>query len=462
MKFITLQTLLCASALALLAACSPAKEAEKEVPASPQRLEFSEQAIVNAQLEMLQAGPRTLRRIRDFPGKIALDEHRVQAVSSRVAGVAQLTDKHVGQRIQRGELLAVIESRELADLRLEYLQQRKQRDQARLLLQREEALGRRIQQLILALRQGGAPDQIHQQVLGLQIGSSKSQLLTYYSRLRLAQQSFERENRLSLQHLTTSQELAQARQELEAARAQYAGALEDLSWQRETILLEHRQKLMLAQTALESVQAKLLTFGPGVLSELQPERMTRFEIRSPLSGVVVEKQVTEGQGVVPDLPLYRVADLSEVWAELQVYESELEHIQLGQSVMVRADGLHQSAYGQITHFKPLVDEISRVAEAHAHIANPGLIWRPGMYVTVEVTEGTWLVPVAIRRESLQQLDGQTVVFVRKDKIFEPRPVQIGRSDKQWVEIRQGLKAGETYVARNSFVLKSALLGSREE
>ncbi|PIQ25838.1 hypothetical protein COW36_22110 [bacterium (Candidatus Blackallbacteria) CG17_big_fil_post_rev_8_21_14_2_50_48_46] len=461
------KTLLLACSLLVLSACPQEKPKAEEQTAPPQKtqgqeLKLSAQAIANAKLELLQAGPKTLRQIRDFPGKIALDEHRVQAISSRVSGVAELTDKHIGQRIRQGDLLAVIESRELADLRLDYLNQQKQTEQAKKLLQREENLGKRIQQLIQALRKGGQPESIHQAVLGLQIGSSKSQLLTHYSRLRLAQTSFERENKLAQDQLSTSQELQQARQELEAAKAQYIGALEDLTWQRENTLLEHRQTLRLAQSALESAQAKLQTFGPGGLTHLSPNQMTRYEIRSPLSGVVVEKNVTEGQGVMPDAPLYKVADLSEVWAEIQIYESELDHIRLGQQVMVRADGLKQSAPGQITHVKPLVDEVSRSAEAHAHIANPGLIWRPGMYVTIQVTEGTWQVPLAVKRQALQQLEGKTVIFIKQGERFLPREIKTGREDGQSIEILAGLKAGDIYVGKNSFVLKSALLTAQEE
>ncbi len=440
----------------------PPKQAPASKADSPASLELSEQAIRNSRLETLQAGPHSLNQVRDFPGKIALDEHRVQAVSSKVGGVAQLTDKHVGQRVSRGELLAVIESRELADLRLEYLRCNQTLEQAQKRLQREENLTRRIQQLIRALRQGGQPEQIHTQVQALQIGSSKSRLLTDYSRLKLAQQRYARETGLAQEQLATTQEQEQARQELETARAEYTGSLEDIIWQRENTLLEQRQQVTLAQSTQTAARAKLLTFGPGGLKHLTPEQMTHFEIYSPLTGVVVSKQITEGQGVQPDTPLYTVADLSEVWAELQVYESELDHIRLGQRVRVRAEGLSQTAPGQITHFKPLVDELSRAAEAHAHIANPDLRWRPGMYVTVQVTENVFSVPVAIHKEAVQQLNGKTTVFVRQGQRFIARPVQIGREDSQWAEIRAGLRAGETYAARNSFILKSALLTAQEE
>jgi RND family efflux transporter MFP subunit len=451
--------------LSLLACEKPTTAPESAPEASKpalQEIQLSPQALKNSHLSIRTAGPLVLQQIRDFPGKIAMDQHRVQTVSSKLSGVAQLTHTHVGERVTKGELLAVIESRELADLRLEYIQRGKEREQAQRLLQREETLNRRIQTLIKALRQGSSPKSIHQQVLGLQIGNSKSQLLSHYSRLNLADQTYQREKSLAESQLATNQELQNARQELDTAKAQYLGALEEITWQRESLLIEQRQSLNMTESALSASKAKLQTFGPAGLQSLSQTHLTRFEIRAPLSGIVVEKQVMEGQGVQPDTPLFVVADLSEVWAEVQVYESELDNIHLGQSVMVRAEGLKQSSPGKISHVKPLVDEISRAAEAHAHIANPGLIWRPGMYVTVSVTEGQYKVPVAVDKLAIQQWQGKPVIFVKKGEHFQLRPVETGRSDSESIEIRKGLRAGESYVSKNSFVVKSIFMTTGEE
>jgi len=439
---------------------APPKQAQAQSQTPTQTL--TAKAIQNSQLEIRTAGPRTLQQVKDFPGKIALDQHRVRSVSSKVAGVAAHCDKHIGERVQAGEILAVIESRELADLRLEYLQRSQERELAQKQLQREDSLSQRIQSLIRALRQGQSPEKVHQQVLSLQIGSSKSQLLSFYSRLKLAHQSYTREKDLIASQLATSQEFEAARQELESARAMYLGALEEITWQRENVLLEQRKNLSLADSALNSSKAKLLTFGPAGLQSLSPSQLTRFEIRSPISGVVVEKPINQGQGVMPESPLYTIADLSEIWAEVQIYESELDHVRLGQRVVVRAEGLKQSSSGQITHVKPLVNETSRSAEAHAHLANPGLIWRPGMYVTVAVTEGVFPVPVAVQRIAVQQFEGKPVIFVKQGNTFQMRPVQLGRQDREWVEIRTGLKPGENYVSKNSFVIKSVFLTAGEE
>lgn len=205
------------------ASSAPPKQAQAQSQTPSQTL--TAKAIQNSQLEILTAGPRTLQQVKDFPGKIALDQHRVRSVSSKVAGVAAHCDKHIGERVQAGEILAVIESRELADLRLEYLQRSQERELAQKQLQREDSLSQRIQSLIRALRQGQSPEKVHQQVLSLQIGSSKSQLLSFYSRLKLAHQSYTREKDLIASQLATSQEFETARQELESARAMYLGGL---------------------------------------------------------------------------------------------------------------------------------------------------------------------------------------------------------------------------------------------
>jgi cobalt-zinc-cadmium efflux system membrane fusion protein len=105
---------------------------------------------------------------------------------------------------------------------------------------------------------------------------------------------------------------------------------------------------------------------------------------------------------------------------------------------------------------PVVGEATRTAVARVVLPNPKGIWRPGLFVaaTVELEEMT--VPVAVPDEAVQTIAGRSVVFVAEGDAFIPRPVVAGRTDGDWVEIVSGLRAGESCVIRNSFILKSEL------
>jgi len=453
-----------------LSACQPPAEKTTAASGTPSAqssnsetiLPLSEAAIANAALAWQVSGPQKISQSRDFPGRIALDEHRVQAVAAKVSGQARQLEKHLGQLVRTGEVLAIIESRELADLRLEYRQQQKALQLAQKQLERENALSARIQQLITRLQSGGEPGEIHQAVLNLQIGQHKARLISDYARLKLARQHLAREETLLQDQLSTRQTLQSLQEALASAQAAYSGGLEEVIWERESLLLTQRQQVQQLQQALETHSAQLRSLGVDPGLQLPPEQLAKLVLRAPQNGMVVEKPVTEGQGVSADQTLYVLADLSQVWAEVQIYESDLNAVRLGQTVEVVAADLDLKASSHISHVKPLVDKVSRAAEAHAYLDNPQHQWRPGMYVSIRVHEGEVLVPVAVKRTALQTIEGAAHVFIQTPQGFALRRVETGREDGSWVEIRQGLKAGESYVHQNSFTLKSALLSQEEE
>ena len=100
--------------------------------------------------------------------------------------------------------------------------------------------------------------------------------------------------------------------------------------------------------------------------------------------------------------------------------------------------------------------LPRAASARVVLPNPGLAWRPGLFVNIELQTSEARVPVAVRSEAVQSVDAGQVVFVRVNGGFAPVPVKTGRDNGQLVEITAGLAAGTTYAANGSFVLKSEL------
>lgn len=419
-------------------------------------LTLSPDAIKHSQLEMLTAGPQVLNRTLELPGQIALNQHKVQAVVTKLPGVVIQTHHHVGEKVRQGEVMAIIESRELADLKLTYLNSRKATQQAEEMLARETRLSQNIQRMISRLRQGGDPGALLNELQNLQIGEAKARLMTDLGNLRLAYSTWQREDKLAQQQLASEQDVQQALRDYENAKVRYLAGFEEITWQREQLLLNAQQAHILARTETESAAAKLQVFGlsPAQIIQIQATGLPRYEIRAPLSGTIVERPITEGQGVLAENTLFVVADLSEVWAEIQVYEKDLNKVKLGLSVQVKAPDLEQSMAGSIRHIKPLVDNNSRAAEAHAHLPNPQGLWRPGMYVTVAVSTDKRRVPLAVHQSAIQTVDGQEVVFSRQGNRFELHPVTLGERDGTWVEVRAGLVPGAAYVGTNSFVVKS--------
>jgi Cu(I)/Ag(I) efflux system membrane fusion protein len=191
-------------------------------------------------------------------------------------------------------------------------------------------------------------------------------------------------------------------------------------------------------------------------------------LRAPASGYVLEKRVLEGQRIMAGDPLYRVADLSVVWVEGEVFEQDLAAVREGQ--MVHADfqalpGEHRM--GRITYVYPTLDPETRTARVRVELPNPGLALKPGMYATIRIEGAPRASVLSVPRTAVLVTGERSLVFVRRpDGVLEPRDVRIGVTTHERVEILSGLAAGDTVVASATFLidaesnLGSALGGAR--
>lgn len=141
-------------------------------------------------------------------------------------------------------------------------------------------------------------------------------------------------------------------------------------------------------------------------------------------------------------------------AEVTVYEKDLKNVREGQKVTVRSDALGTEVEGRISYLGALVGEQTRSAKARVFIDNSTAMWRPGLFVQVEVVEEEVTVPVAVKTEALQTFRDWDVVFVAVGNTFEVAPLELGRRAGGWVEVLSGISAGTRYVAENSFVVKA--------
>ena len=171
---------------------------------------------------------------------------------------------------------------------------------------------------------------------------------------------------------------------------------------------------------------------------------------------MIEKHIAAGEAVKEDATIFAIADLSSVWAEMNVYPKDLDLVKVGQKVTVRASTLKTEAEGRISYVGSLVGEQTRSAKARVTLPNPERSWRPGLFVTVELVQDETEVPVAVPVGAIQAYRDWKVVFGRFGDAFEARPVELGRSDGKHVEVVKGLEPGTRYAASNTFVLKADL------
>lgn len=185
------------------------------------------------------------------------------------------------------------------------------------------------------------------------------------------------------------------------------------------------------------------------------ESLQTYPVVAPLAGVVTARNANPGEQT-GDKALFTVADLSTVWVELSLFPRDVGKVRVGQAVRVRSAEAGLSADGKVVYVAPVGSAASQTLTARVLLDNAGRRWAPGLYVTAEVTLAETEVPLAVRNEALQTLDGRSVVFVQEQTGFAPRPLTLGRSDGEHSEVLEGLATGETYVTRNSFILKAEL------
>lgn len=184
------------------------------------------------------------------------------------------------------------------------------------------------------------------------------------------------------------------------------------------------------------------------------ESLQPYPVTSLIDGTVIGKHVTPGEFAGEGEDIYVVADLSTVWVDLNIYRQDFAALRVGQLVELDAGEGIPPAQGAIAYISPFGAENTQTMLARVVLPNPGGQWRPGLFVggTVLVDEVT--VPLAVRLTALQRLRDWDVVFVRDGDAFEAQPIDVGRRDDTWVEVRSGLAAGQEYAATNSFILKA--------
>jgi cobalt-zinc-cadmium efflux system membrane fusion protein len=185
------------------------------------------------------------------------------------------------------------------------------------------------------------------------------------------------------------------------------------------------------------------------------ESLQTYAVVAPLNGVVTARNANPGEQT-GDKVLFTIADLSTVWVELSLFPRDIAKVRVGQTVRVASHDTGVNADGKIVYVAPFGSSTNQTLTARVLLDNAERRWAPGLYVTADVTLGEIQVPLVVRNDALQPLESGNVVFVHADAGFEPRPVRLGRSDAQWSEVTDGLRAGERYAAANSFILKAEL------
>lgn len=207
-----------------------------------------------------------------------------------------------------------------------------------------------------------------------------------------------------------------------------------------------------------SARRRLLNWDvdPADVDRVEQHGMSHrtLTLRSPVSGTVIEKNVVPGQQVMAGQALFRVADLSQVWVDGDVFEQDLPLVRIGQEVRVEFRAMPDVVRtGRVLSFEPTLDQSTRTARIRVALPNPGGLLRPGMFAELHLVAPQAASTLVVPRGAVLSTGERSLVFVRRDDgRLEPRQVIVGLADEEQVQILRGLNHGDVVVSSATFLV----------
>ena len=242
-----------------------------------------------------------------------------------------------------------------------------------------------------------------------------------------------------------------------STQKEYLLSIETLKKMKDSIVPEIIQS---AKSLVDASKQRLLLWGisENQIKELeeQGEPSTHLTIYAPLSGTVIHKQAMEGMYVMEGGNLYKIADLSNVWLYLDVYEYEMGLVKIGQQVAITTPSYPGITYtGVISFIDPFLDNKTRTVRVRCEIDNEDLSLKPGMFgnAVINVLIGEALV--AVPESAVIHSGKHTHVIIDKgDGKFMPRPVTLGTLAEDYYQVLDGVMEDETVVTSANFFIDS--------
>lgn len=259
---------------------------------------------------------------------------------------------------------------------------------------------------------------------------------------------------------TVEGEVRASRAEVEAAEAQLA--------RNERLLAQNAvaaRAVEEAKTRLEVARAQL----SGASSRLsQHDAVARggaasgsagFQLRAPIAGTIVFAEATAGQVLEEGAHLFTVIDLRRVWLEARVFEPDIPKVEGARSAWFRLEGYDQPFVvgennGRVVTIGRVIDPRSRTVPVIFEVDNPDGTFRIGQFAKVGIAAGAPRRGVAIPEIAIVEESGRPTAYVQLDgEAFTRRPLRLGTRDRGWVEVLEGVAAGERVVTKGAYEIK---------
>ncbi|MCU0527323.1 MAG: efflux RND transporter periplasmic adaptor subunit [Elainella sp. Prado103] len=364
-------------------------------------------------------------------GQIEAAPSRRVEVTNPVGGTVIKLLVEPGDRIRAGQPLAVITSGELAELRVEALDNAAERQGE-------------VQQAEANLR-------LAQQTYAQQQQIAQTSIAQAQTELKVAQEQFDRDQELAAQGAIPRRQFLESEAHLASARKALTEAASRLE------VLAAQTEVTQAQTALQVAQSRAQLSTGTYQTRLQqlgatPNSDGTITIKAPIAGTIADRSITLGQSTEEaGSVLMTIVDDRTLLATAHIHEKDLSQIAAGQSVRVTVASLPNQAFvGRITTIGSIVDEGNRVVPVKAELNNSEGKLKPGMFAELELlTDRTPQPVLVIPQTAIVEANGQQLVFVQNGNAFQPVEVTLGRPSNGSIEVKNGLFDGDQIVTQRA-------------
>jgi cobalt-zinc-cadmium efflux system membrane fusion protein len=354
-----------------------------------------------AGIESRPAEARGVTQVVETNAEVRYDQTRYAQVSPRVGGNVAKVRVQAGERVKRGDVLALVDSAE--------------------------------------------------------VGRAKAEFLTAAAMVAAKQAALERVKSSTEQGFRNKSDLIAAEAETREASIRLFNARQAL------VNLGLRVPDVKPGEVPEEHSVQLLGLPEAIRGELDEHQTTAnlIPVVAPLDGVVVSRSVVEGEVADPAKSMFVVADTSRMWVKLDVPLAQLASLKTGQQVSFTAEGLDAPAIGAVTWISTEVDDRTRTVEVRAEVPNTDGRLLANMFGRARVSIATTANAATVPASAVQWDGTRDVVFVKvNEEVYLARPVQTGIRDGDAVEVRAGVKAGDMVVVAGSYSLMSQLNRSK--
>jgi len=411
----------------------------------------------------------SLATMVELPGEVAWNADRVVHISPRVSGIVSSVARTLGDRVETGDQLCVLESREMGNAKMEYLVDQSRFEVARADYERAETVYNNTKKLLIILDPEPAPQEVLDKAHDLPVGDNKNKLLTSYTRMKVNFRNFKRNEELLASKIASEAEFLEAQGEYEVSRADYLSTREEISFDLKLRFLRAEKDYKVAETEMRNAERALHILG---LTNEQTKEIVqhgdevdtdiaRAALDSPISGVIVDRHLTRGELVNTDTRLYTIADLTDVWVMGRAYERDIRFLKRGQKTTVRLDAFPDTYFeGEVDYVASQLDPDTRTVQVRVVLPNPDHQLRPGMFGTVVIHVGNGkktaehlglLVPTA----ALIRANAGFVVFQSTGPgEYKLVSVQVLGKSREFAEVTGAISEGDMVAVGDTFVLKS--------